>query len=50
MEFEKIKKLTVEEILIWISLNTDNIDAMNKISNLTFPFTSKYINYISKKE
>lgn len=32
----------VKEILQWILDNSSDIEAMDKISNLTYPYTSKY--------
>lgn len=38
------KKITLEEILIWIINNHNNRDSMDKISVTTFPYTTKYAN------
>lgn len=36
--------LTLKDILSWILENTDNEDAMNKISMTAYPYSSKFKN------
>ena len=39
---DKIKKLTVDDIITWILENKNDIDAMDKISYLSFSHSSKF--------
>lgn len=39
---DKIKNLTIDEVLFWIIKNSDDTDVMDKINKMTFQFTSKY--------
>lgn len=43
----KNKKLEddVREIVLWIVEHSEETAAIDKINSVTFPFTSKYINY-----
>ena len=36
------KELTVEEVILWIMDHTDDEEAMNKIANASYPYTTKY--------
>ena len=40
--------MELKEVLYWIVDNSDDKNAMDKISNFTFPFTTKYENFIGK--
>lgn len=37
-----IKDITLEDILYWIVINSDNVEAIDKINKTTFPFTTSY--------
>lgn len=42
------KELTIKEILYWIVDHQEDTGAMDKISNTTFTFTSKYKDWKEK--
>jgi len=37
------KKMTTRDILNWILDNSSDTDSMDKISALTYPYTSRYL-------
>lgn len=39
---ELIETITLEDILYWIVINSDNTEAIDKINKATFPFTTRY--------
>ena len=43
-------EITYADVLIWIVENSDNFEVMDKINQLTFPFTSKYKRWTDKNE
>jgi hypothetical protein len=47
-EGKKMKKkdMTIDDILHWIVVNSEDIDSMDKINKVTFPFTSKFKKYV----
>jgi hypothetical protein len=47
---EETPKLDVRTILLWIMDNTNNEEAMNKISFAAFPYTTKYKTRFAQKE
>lgn len=44
------EELTTKDILLWIMENTDDREAMDKISYATFPYTTKYASMYEKRE
>jgi hypothetical protein len=42
----KKKDMTIDDILHWIVVNSEDIDSMDKINKVTFPFTSKFKKYV----
>lgn len=38
----KNNKLTIADILAWVFENRDDMDAMDSINKMTFPFTTRY--------
>ena len=46
----KEKRLEIKDILQWILDHTEDVEAMNKISSLVFPYTNKYKQYYGKNK
>ena len=49
------EKITIKEIIYFIVENSEDIELMDRINKITFPFTSKYknftkMNYENEKE
>lgn len=42
-------KITIDDVIEFIIKNSENRERMDKINKITFPFTSKYENFSSKK-
>lgn len=38
----KNNKLTIADILAWVFENREDMDAMDSINKMTFPFTTRY--------
>jgi len=42
--------MTLKEIMHWITENVDDVEAMDKINKMTFPFTTKYSNFVGERK
>lgn len=53
--FQKVKdkmtrsNLTIADILTWIFENREDMDSMDSINKMTFPFTTRYDDLYGKK-
>ena len=36
------EEITLEDVIIWVHRNTDDMDAMSKISLAAYPYSRKY--------
>lgn len=39
---EKVKDITLDEILFWIVKNSDDTEAIDKINKASFPYIARY--------